>query len=62
MKKFKIFIDENLPKQLAIGLNALQRPQNINDGFEIEVLSIAEVFGIGEKDEDWIPKVGAFGW
>ena len=59
MKKFKIFIDENLPKQLAIGLNALQRPQNIKDGFEIEVLSIAEVFGVGEQDEDWIPKVGA---
>ncbi|MET4080735.1 hypothetical protein ABIB40_000679 [Pedobacter sp. UYP30] len=59
MKKFKIFIDENLPKQLAIGLNELQRPQNIRDGFELEVLSVSDVYGIGAKDEDWIPKVGA---
>lgn len=59
MKKFKIFIDENLPKQLAVGLNELQRPQNSKDGFEIEVLSIAAVFGVGTPDEDWIPRVGA---
>jgi hypothetical protein len=59
MRKFKIFIDENLPRQLAIGLNELQRPQNIKDGYEIEVLSISDVFGVGAQDEDWIPKVGA---
>jgi len=59
VKKFKIFIDENLPKQLAVGLNELQRPQNFKDGFEIEVFSIVDVYGVGAQDEDWIPKVGA---
>jgi hypothetical protein len=58
MKKFKIFIDENLPRQLAIGLNELQRPQNIKDGYEIEVLSISDVFGVGAQDEDWIMTCG----
>ncbi len=56
-KKYKIYIDENLPSQLAIGLNELQKPLN-RDGIEIEVLSIRDVFGQGEQDEDWIPKVG----
>lgn len=59
MRKYKIYIDENMPRQLAHGLNTLQQPQNIKDGLEIEVLSIADVFGKGAQDEDWIPKVGA---
>lgn len=58
MKKYKIFIDENLPRQLAIGLHELQQPQNKRDGLEIEVLSIRDIYGQGEQDEDWIPKVG----
>jgi len=58
-KHYKIYIDENLPSQLAKGLNELQQPQNKKDGIEIEVLSIKEIFGQGEQDEDWIPKVGA---
>ncbi|HLN94437.1 MAG TPA: hypothetical protein VK183_02290 [Flavobacterium sp.] len=58
-KKYKIFIDENMPSQLAHGLNTLQLPQNAKDGLEIEVLSIKEVFGQGAPDEEWIPKVGA---
>jgi hypothetical protein len=57
--KYKIYIDENLPSQLAHGLQILQEPQNKKDGFEIEVLSIKDVFGQGALDEDWIPKVGA---
>ena len=57
-KKFKIFIDKNLPRQLADGLNCLQQPQNSRDDIEIEVLSIKNIFGQGEQDEDWIPKVG----
>jgi hypothetical protein len=57
--KYKIYIDENLPSQLAHGLHILQEPQNKKDGFEIEVLSIKDVFGQGALDEDWIPKVGA---
>ncbi len=59
VKKYKIYIDENLPHQLAKGLNELQKPQNCRDGIEIEVLHIKEVFGEGEQDEDWIPKVGS---
>ncbi|ESU19038.1 hypothetical protein FCR2A7T_24520 [Flavobacterium cauense R2A-7] len=59
MRKYKIYIDENLPKQLAHGLNTLQQPQNLRDGLEIEVLSISDEFGKGALDEDWIPKVGA---
>ncbi|MBK5214960.1 MAG: hypothetical protein JJE55_15035 [Flavobacteriaceae bacterium] len=58
-KHYKIYIDENLPSSLAKGLHELQQPQNIRDGIEIEVLSIKEVFGQGDPDEDWIPKVGA---
>ena len=58
-KNYKIYIDENLPSQLAKGLNELQQPQNKKDGVVIEVLSIKEIFGSGEQDEDWIPKVGA---
>ncbi len=56
--KYQIYIDENMPSQLANGLNELQRPQNRKDGFEIEVLSIKDVFGQGAKDEDWIPQLG----
>ncbi len=59
MRHYKIYIDENLPSQLARGLNELQKPQNKKENVEIEVLSIKDVFGTGEQDEDWIPKVGA---
>jgi hypothetical protein len=58
MRKIKIYLDENLPKQLAEGLNKLQQPQNTRESWEIEVLSIKDVFGQGEQDEEWIPKVG----
>lgn len=59
VKKYKIYIDENLPSQLARGLNELQKPQNRRDGIDLEVLSIKDIFGAGELDEDWIPKIGA---
>ena len=58
MRKYKIFIDENMPPQLAKGLHELQQPQNKRDALEIQVLSIKIEFGEGEKDENWIPKVG----
>jgi hypothetical protein len=58
-KKYTIYIDENMPRQLAHGLHTLQQPQNAKDGIEIEVVSIKDVFGEGTQDEDWIPKVGA---
>lgn len=55
----KIYIDENMPSQLAQALNLLQQPLNTKERFPLEVLSIKEVFGEGAKDEDWIPKVGS---
>ncbi|WP_113922707.1 PIN-like domain-containing protein [Cognataquiflexum aquatile] len=61
MRSFRIYIDENLPVQLAKGLNILQEPQNKKDDFTIEVVSITEKFGKGAKDEDWIPEVGKEG-
>ena len=57
-KKYTIYIDENMPSQLAHGLHSLQQPQNKKDGFEVEVLSIKEVFGQGVADEVWIPEIG----
>lgn len=59
MKKYIIYIDENLPKQLAIGLNELQKPQNLKENINIEVISISDKFGRGALDEEWIPLVGA---
>lgn len=58
MRQYKIFIDENLPPQIARGLNILQQPQNAKDGISLEVLSIKDHFGEGAKDEEWIPMVG----
>lgn len=59
VKKYTVYIDENMPSQLAKGLNLLQEPQNSKENILIEVLSIKEVFGSGALDEDWIPQVGA---
>lgn len=58
-----IYIDENLPPQLAKGFNILQYPENIRLGVKdpISVDSIKDKFGAGTKDEDWIPEVGKEG-
>ena len=53
-----IYIDENLPPQLAEGLNRLQEPLNRRNRTDFEVKSIKTVFGEGTKDEDWIPVAG----
>ncbi len=53
-----IYIDENMPPQLADGLDLLQAPENIKIKNQIQVRSIQQTFGIGALDEDWIPKVG----
>ena len=53
-----IYIDENLPPQLAEGLNKLQEPLNRRNKTAFEVKSIKTVFGEGTKDEDWIPVAG----
>jgi hypothetical protein len=53
-----IYIDENLPPQLAEGLNKLQEPLNKRNKTNFEIKSIKTVFGEGIKDEEWIPKAG----
>jgi len=50
----KIYIDENMPPQLAEGLAILEKPND--EG--IEVYSIQKEYGRGILDEDWIPQVG----
>jgi len=47
-----IYIDENLPPQLADGLNKLQEPLNRRNKTEFEIKSIKSVFGEGVKDEE----------
>lgn len=51
----KIYIDENLSPYIARGLDILEGPTR--QGFE--VISIADAFGRGAKDEEWIPIVGS---
>ena len=58
MKAFNIFIDENLPSQIARGLHLLQQPQNSKDDMQIAVIAIKDHFGQGTQDEEWIPKIG----
>ncbi len=53
-----VYIDENFPPQLAKGLDSLQEPLNRKDRIPISIVSIAEEFGQGVKDEDWIPLAG----
>lgn len=57
----KIYIDENISKYLAEGLNLLQKPENIKLKEDIEVIYLPTKFNIGVQDEDWIPLVGKEG-
>ncbi|MDC6353278.1 MULTISPECIES: hypothetical protein [unclassified Robiginitalea] len=53
-----IYLDENLPPALANGFDTLQAPLSTGSGKNcIRVKSIAEEFGAGVADEDWIPKL-----
>ncbi|RZJ94034.1 MAG: hypothetical protein EOO60_03935 [Hymenobacter sp.] len=56
-----IYIDENMPPALAAGLNELQAPINAKEGMAVEIRSIKAHFGLGTKDEDWIPVAGSEG-
>lgn len=49
-----------MPEMLADGFNILQEPENFRLGLrdKIVVKSIANEFGRGAKDEDWIPQAG----
>lgn len=55
-----IYIDENMPKMLAEGFHILQEPENFRLKLKdkIEVKSIANEFGRGALDEEWLPKAG----
>ena len=53
-----IYIDENIPHQLAQAFDLLQQALNVRNQTSIKVRSITEDFGRGAKDEDWIPKAG----
>jgi hypothetical protein len=57
MRKYLVFIDENLPPQLARGLNILQQPQNPKEGMEIEIQSLKDI-NEGAEDEEWLPDIG----
>lgn len=54
----RIYVDENISPYLAKGFHELQIPNNKKNSHSFEVISIAQEFGVGVKDEDWIPKVG----
>jgi hypothetical protein len=56
-----IYIDENLPPQLAEGLNKLQEPLNKRNRTDFQVKSIKMEYGEGVKDETWIPIAGQQG-
>lgn len=57
MIRTKIYIDENISPNLALGLDVLERP--MKEGFE--VVSIESVFGKGALDEYWLPEIGKEG-
>lgn len=50
----RIYFDENFSKYLAKGMSELQGGIS---GEPVDVLHIAESFGKGTKDEEWIPQV-----
>jgi hypothetical protein len=58
MKEFHVYIDENLPPQIARGLHILQEPLNEKEKMTVHVHSIKESFGQGAADETWIPQIG----
>ncbi len=56
-----IYLDENLPRQLAEAFDILQQGLNLSNRTRLEVKSVSGVFGRGAKDEDWIPEAGSQG-
>lgn len=53
----KVYLDENMPDQIALALNTIQKVLNKKENTEIEVTSIIAEFGPGAKDEVWLPEV-----
>lgn len=56
----KIYFDENIPIDLAHGMQHLDKPKNVK-GREVEIHYLPDVLNPGTKDEDWIPVLGAEG-
>jgi hypothetical protein len=52
-----IYVDENMPDQLARGFDVIQQPLNDKERVDIKVISLKEVYGAGADDEDWIPQL-----
>ena len=52
----RLYFDENFSPALISGLRTIQDGRKSDD---ILVCSVAEEFGRGAKDEDWIPAVAA---
>ncbi len=53
-----IYGDENVSPNLIRGLSVLQDRLQDDDGVELQVKSLVDVFGRGALDEEWIPKLG----
>jgi len=53
----KIYLDENMPAQIATALNIIQKVLNKKENTDIEVTSIVAEFGQGAKDEVWLPQL-----
>ncbi|TVR40788.1 MAG: hypothetical protein EA392_03070 [Cryomorphaceae bacterium] len=53
----KVYLDENMPEQIAMALNTIQKVLNKKEGTHVEVTSIVSEFGHGAEDEVWLPKV-----
>lgn len=51
-KPLRIYIDENLPKQLAVAFNMIQAHLNLSEKKKIEVLSMKEI-NEGAADVEW---------
>ena len=54
----RIYIDENIAPQFLKALNLIEEHLNTGEKKAISVLSIQQEFGVGVKDEEWIPEVG----
>ncbi len=56
-KPLRVYIDENIAPQMAHAFNVVQNHLNKKEKKEIQVYSIAEEYGVGALDEDWLPEV-----
>lgn len=53
-----IYLDENIPRQIAEGFHLLQSLESSRAGLNVEVKALVDDFGQGCKDEEWIPRIG----